>query len=44
VEVEIACDGGEEGLHGVEDEGGTEDEFVGTVGGGGDALLEDGPS
>lgn len=43
MEVKIAGDGGEEGLDGVEDEGGAEDELVGAVGGSGDALLEDGP-
>lgn len=41
--VDVAGEGGEEGLDGVEDEGGAEDDFVGAIGGGGDALLEEGP-
>lgn len=42
-EVDVAGEGGEKGLDGVEDEGGAEDDFVGAIGGGGDALLEEGP-
>lgn len=42
-EVDVAGEGGEEGLDRVEDEGSAEDDFVGAIGGGGDALLEEGP-
>lgn len=43
MEVEITSERGEEGLDGVEDEGGSEDELVGAVRGGGDAFLQNGP-